>query len=217
MQGINPIRPPEPGDGSTLQVVNIFSTLQGEGPYAGHPALFIRLGGCNLACGFCDTEFEDFVPMALEAIVARAKAAAERLAVITGGEPLRQNIAPLCAALIAQGFTVQIETNGTLMRELPEEVRIVCSPKHTPQGYMPVRDDLLSRAQAIKFIVSHSYPGYNDVAEIGQSRYNIPVYVQPMDEGDARKNAANMKHAAILAQARGLRLSLQLHKIVGIP
>jgi organic radical activating enzyme len=58
MRGNNPIRPPEQGDGMILQVKSIFATIQGEGPNVGTPAVFIRLGGCNLACEFCDTSFE---------------------------------------------------------------------------------------------------------------------------------------------------------------
>jgi 7-carboxy-7-deazaguanine synthase len=212
MFGENPIRPPVQGDGLSLQVQEIFPTLQGEGPYAGMPAVFVRLGGCNLACKFCDTQFEDFETLALGCVLARVDELAQEegrrvreLVVITGGEPLRQNIVPLSEALLSAAFKVQIETNGTLFRPLPEGVHIVCSPKNTGQGYMPVRADLLARVDALKFI-----------PEVGQSRYATPVYVQPMDEYDAEKNAANIALALQLAQSRGYSLSLQLHKVLGI-
>lgn len=221
MFGKNPKRPPETGDGTTLQIQEIFPTLQGEGPYAGHPAIFIRLGGCNLACDFCDTEFESFSPVALEEVVCQVQAhatAGQSLVVITGGEPLRQNIAPLCAALIDKDFTVQIETNGTLWRDLPDAVEVVCSPKNpSGTGYAPLRPDVLARAQALKFIISSTLAGYMQVGDVGQSAHAIPVYVQPMDEYDAGKNAANQAYAAKLAQRHGYRLSLQLHKIIGVP
>jgi organic radical activating enzyme len=220
MHGKNPKRPPESGDGSSLKVVEIFPTLQGEGPFAGHAAVFIRLGGCNLACDFCDTEFENFREIPLNAILAEinVKAGGMRdLVVITGGEPLRQNIAPLCDGLLKQGLRVQIETNGTLWRELPSGVHIVCSPKATDGKYHPLRADLLARTNALKFIIARDDPSYRNVAEVGQSQYNIPVYVQPMDEYDTNKNAANTKRAAELAQAHGYRLSLQMHKMLGIP
>jgi organic radical activating enzyme len=217
MRGKNPIRAPEKGDGSTLFVQHIFPTLQGEGPYAGVPAVFIRLGGCNLACAFCDTEFESFREMRLEEILGQVLALARgafKLIVITGGEPLRQPIGPLCAALIAAGFKVQIETNGTLWRELPDEVEIVCSPKNTGKGYFPVRPDLQARVNAFKFIISAHQPEYAFVGDAGQG--GTPVFVQPMDEYNDAKNEANLKLAAELAQRNGYRLSLQLHKIVGI-
>ena len=248
MYGKNPIRPPETGDGGTLGVQHIFATIQGEGPYAGVPAVFVRLGGCNLACNFCDTEFESFKQVAIEEIVASVSQLASSpelakptigrsteqdgfpynfasqnsgndekiitLVVITGGEPLRQPIAPLCEKLLANGFKVQIETNGTLWRPLPEGVEIVCSPKNTGAGYFPLRPDLLARVDAFKFLISAEHPGYRDVADVGQGRK--PVFVQPMDEYDDARNAANLTLAVELAQARGYRLSLQLHKIVGI-
>lgn len=226
MFGKNPIRPPLKGAGDILEVKHIFPTMQGEGPFAGAPAVFVRLGGCNLACGFCDTEFEDYTAMPLGDILAQVRElaagntaypVATRLVVITGGEPLRQPIAPLCGALLEAGFHVQVETNGTLYRELPEGVHIVCSPKNASgKGYAPVRDDLLRRADALKFIISAHQDAYRNVAEVGQAVYGTPVYVQPMDEYDADMNAANMELAARLAAECGYKLSLQTHKFIGV-
>lgn len=224
MHGKNPIRPPVSDDGQKLEVKSIFSTLQGEGLYAGVPSVFIRLGGCNLACDFCDTEFEDAAIMPLADIMQKIKdlslndsgVRVRKLVVITGGEPLRQNIVPLCEQLLDDGFAVQIETNGTLYRDLPERVDIVCSPKNTGQGYMRVREDLLRRISAFKFIISAGSSDYNNVADVGQGEYGIPVFVQPMDEYDESKNAANTKLALELAHKHGYRLSLQTHKILGI-
>ncbi len=218
MKGANPIRPPVKSDGQTLDVQSIFPTLQGEGPYAGHPAVFIRLGGCNLACHFCDTEFESFKPMALAAMLDKVDelGGRARLVVITGGEPLRQNIIPLCDALLAQGLTVQIETNGTLFQPLPPDVKIICSPKNTGAGYFPIREDLLPRLQGLKFILSARHPLYQHIGQVGQEKYHTPVYVQPMDEQDPVLNAENMAYAARIAQTEGHILSLQTHKILGI-
>lgn len=224
MFGQNPIRKPENGDGLSLQLQHIFPTLQGEGIYTGWPSVFVRLGGCNLACHFCDTEFESFSAMPLAAIIEKVKeqaqdAAGKRvrgLVVITGGEPLRQNIAPLCEALLAEGFQIQIETNGTLFRELPEGVDIVCSPKNTGSGYHTIRPDLLARISAFKFIVSAHQPAYSEVAEVGQAEHKTPVYVQPMDEGDELLNRQNREYAVKLAMEQGYRLSLQTHKLLGI-
>ena len=214
MKGKNPIRPPVVDDGAALAVVSIFATLQGEGPYAGWPAVFVRLGGCNLACDFCDTDFEDFAPMSVAEMVEQVAGLKFQLVVITGGEPLRQNITPLCEALLAKGFKIQIETNGTLYRPLPPSVDIICSPKNTSGSYAPIRPDLIPRITAFKFLISESNPHYRDVPDIAAS---APVYVQPMDEDDAEKNTRNMQRATALALAGGYRLSLQLHKIVGIP
>lgn len=221
MRGKNPKRPPVQGDGHTLDVQEIFATLQGEGPYVGWPAVFIRLGGCNLACEFCDTQFESFQSKTLEAIVTDAHMLAApahiKLVVITGGEPFRQPIALLCGALVESGFKVQIETNGTLYREISEEVDIVCSPKVANGSYHPVRSDLLKRANALKFLISAHMPEYADVPDVGQQMFGTPIYVQPMDEYDVAKNKANRALALNLAKQHGYRLSLQMHKILEIP
>lgn len=267
MFGKNPKRPPETGDGLSLKIVEIFPTLQGEGPFVGQPSVFVRLGGCNLACDFCDTEFETFEAMNLISVVdeimklasgreagavvplpsgqrlgeglhlaptvpykpspnplPEGEGSAEAppspylrdLVVITGGEPLRQNIAPLCEALLAKGLRVQLETNGTLWRPLPERVNIVCSPKVTDGQYHALRPDLLARIDALKFIVSADDAEYRAVGEVGQAGTSIPVYVQPMDAYDPAKNQANIAHALALAQANGYRVSMQMHKLWNI-
>ncbi len=224
MFGQNKILKPEIHDGRNLDVQEIFPTLQGEGPYAGHPAVFIRLGGCNLACDFCDTEFDSYqnfsLSKILEEVLRLAKNVEEKivrkLVVITGGEPLRQPIERLCQELIKLNFLVQIETNGTIFRDLPREVKIICSPKNTGRGYANIRPDLLSRINAFKFIISKSSQNYSDVAEVGQSQLQIPVYVQPMDEGSDPKNQANLQRATELCEKYGHLLSLQIHKILQI-
>lgn len=219
MFGKNPIRRPVTHDGQTLDVQHIFPTIQGEGPFAGQPAVFVRLGGCNLQCSFCDTEFESFSEMPLNAIIARVDALAgwRTLVVITGGEPLRQPITPLCEKLLDGGYDVQIETNGTLFRDdLPAEVSIICSPKNPNGKYAPIRPDLMARAAAVKFVVSANLPGYGNVADVGQVEHGTAVYVQPMDEHDPAKNVANLELAKKLALTHGYHLSLQLHKIIGV-
>jgi len=220
MFGKNKILKPEIHEGSSLDVQEIFATFQGEGPYVGYPAVFVRLGGCNLACGFCDTEFESFKKIAVDEIITEilrlAKNDAKNLIVITGGEPFRQPIEQLCKKLVALKFLVQIETNGTLYRELPREVKIICSPKNNGSGYHKIRPDLLAKIDALKFIISASQEDYSTIGDVGQSELQIPIYLQPMDEYDAEKNQQNIKLTLELAQKYGARISLQMHKILGI-
>ncbi len=224
MLGNNPKRGPEKGDGSWLYVKSIFKTIQGEGPNAGTPAIFIRLGGCNLACSFCDTDFEDFDKVQTQELVNRVKndslnskrEKSVNLVVITGGEPLRQEISFLCKKLLERGFEVQIETNGTLFRELPKEVQIICSPKVSGGKYISVREDLLKRINAFKFLISTNITEYSQVPNLGQDKYNIPVYVQAMDEYDSKKNAKNKQKTVEIAIENGYRLSYQIHKELGI-
>ncbi len=221
MFGKNKISKPEIHDGSFLYVQEIFPTFQGEGPYVGYPSVFVRLGGCNLACDFCDTEFDSYQNLSLEKILTEVARLAKneagevvrKLVVITGGEPLRQPIERLCQELLKLDFLVQIETNGTLFRELPKAVKIICSPKISNGKYHQIRPDLLKRIDAFKFIISRGKKEYSQVAEFG---LNVPVYLQPMDEYNAAKNKENLELVLELAQKFGHRVSLQMHKILKI-
>lgn len=224
MLGDNPKRSAISGDGSILYVKNIFRTIQGEGPNAGIGSVFIRLGGCNLACSFCDTEFEDYTEFDLDSVlktVDRLSLNPEgkksiNLVVITGGEPFRQPINPLCEILLDLGFDVQIETNGTIYREVPKEVDIICSPKVVDGKYLSIRPDLLKRITAFKFLISSKVKSYNLVPELGQSEYNTPVYVQAMDEYDKNINSENEKMVVEMVMNHGYKLSYQIHKKLGI-
>lgn len=224
MFGQNPKRGAFTGDGTSLEVKSIFKTIQGEGTFVGVPAIFVRLGGCNLACEFCDTEFENFDLVAINDILAKISKLSLNfkneqsvsLVVITGGEPMRQPIELLCQKLLEQGFNIQIETNGTLFRSLPAEVSIICSPKAGKNGYSKVREDLLPKISAMKFIIAKNISEYSLIPEVGQTAYNIPVFVQPMDQNDCKLNEENNELAIKLALESGARLSLQTHKFLGI-
>ncbi len=224
MRGNNPKRIAEFGDGLVLKVQKIFKTLQGEGPNVGVPAIFIRLGGCNLACSFCDTDFEDFIEVALDEIIYKTQqlslndkgTKSVKLVVITGGEPLRQQIAPLCNVLLKNNYAVQIETNGTIYREIPKEVEIICSPKVVAGKYLSVRNDLLPNITAFKFLISSNIAEYSSVPELGQKQCNIPVFVQAMDEYQEEINIQNRKLAVDIAINNSYRLSYQIHKNLGI-
>ena len=138
------------------------------------------------------------------------------LIIITGGEPFRQAIDKLCISLLEEAFDVQIETNGTLYREIPKEVEIICSPKVSKGKYLNVREDLLERVTAFKFLLSTAREEYSSVPELGQTEYNIPVFVQAMDELNLDLNKLNKKLAVEIAINNGYRLSYQIHKELGI-
>lgn len=190
----------------------IFKSIQGEGPYAGHPAIFIRLAGCNMEplCNFCDTDFGYRRRASVDAIVQEVKQLAEdkvKLVVITGGEPFTQDLKDLIYFL-AIDFTVQIETNGTIIpnhfASYWGSVDIVVSPKA-----LPVDDAMKQRADAVKFVVKEGItPCTKD--------YTCPIYIQPMDEKDPVKNKKNQEWAVKLCLEYGYRLSLQLHKLLEI-
>ena len=226
MFGKNRKLKPEYSNGNLLKVHKIFITFQGEGPYIGYPSIFIRLSGCNLSCNFCDTEFDTYIDMTVEDIVSTGYNKLKEfqnndinqkqvLIVITGGEPMRQNISLLSKELINRGHIVQVESNGTLLSPgMPKEVKIVCSPKVTNGKYHKIRSDILERVIAIKFIISAHNHEYSDIADVGQG--SIPVYIQPMDEYNPIKNKINLQLAMHLAFKYNHILCLQTHKLIGI-
>lgn len=216
-----------------LSVHSVFNTIQGEGPHVGRPAVFVRLAGCNLQCPFCDTEYtQGATTLGVEEIIdviddqAGENCNARPLVVITGGEPLRQNIAPLCSALLALGVAVQVETNGTLYSHtLPAGVDVVCSPKTGK-----VAAHLWPRITALKYVIragtvdpddglpltALGHPANPRLARPDPSFTGV-VYVQPMDEGNADRNAANLAAAKASAMRFGYTLGVQLHKNIGVP
>jgi 7-carboxy-7-deazaguanine synthase len=217
MFGQNIIMPILKDNGAKLSLTKIFRTIQGEGPFVGQPAIFVRLAGCNLQCKFCDTDFQERKILNLSDIISEIELLANniiKLVVITGGEPLRQNIVKLTELLIAENFKVQIETNGTIKRSLPDEVSIICSPKNNlKNGQYNISSDLINYVDAFKFIISKTNICYNEVPKINTDK---PIYIQPMDEGDSIKNKNNLDHTIKLAQKHNYFISLQTHKIMNI-
>ncbi len=203
-------------DGS-LEVVAVWESIQGEGPLVGTPAVFVRLAGCNLACSFCDTDYtsgrERYTVDELVVLIQAERS--DGLVVLTGGEPLRQNIVPLAEVLIRLGYRVQIETNGTLyLPGLPyhhKDFMVVCSPKTGT-----IRKELRPCIAAMKYVVwegQHLVDGIPfELADPGQA----DVFIQPLDEGRCESNRKNDRVAVSSCLDFGYRLSLQVHKIVGL-
>ncbi len=103
----------------TGRIAEVFFSIQGEGATAGAPAVFVRLQGCSVGCAWCDTKYswdpEAGQEVALDGLVEEASAFPCRRSVITGGEPLESSLfAPLVQTLKARGFTLEVETSGTL-------------------------------------------------------------------------------------------------------
>jgi 7-carboxy-7-deazaguanine synthase (Cx14CxxC type) len=206
-------------------VKEIFKTLQGEGRHAGRAAVFCRFSGCNLwsgrerdrtksVCTFCDTDFvgtdgegggrfasaEDLV-RAIE--TSWGPDSLNRFVVLTGGEPLLQVDDELIRALKAAGFRIAVETNGTL--EAPEGLDWICvSPKAGAQ---------LKQRTGHELKLVYPQPGLqpDEVSSFAFEEF----WLQPMD-GPERVSNTNAAVAFCLQNPRW-RLSLQTHKMIGIP
>ena len=218
-------------DDGRLDIKEVFWTLQGEGPFAGRPAVFIRLAGCNLQCPGCDTDYttnaetvdtRELIQCAA-VVVSQSCDLKEPLAVITGGEPFRQDLRLLVRLLRDNGFTVQIETNGTFKcpKEVSDLATIVVSPKtptisiRYPQAfkYVASADDIDPEDGLPRIALQH---GTKRVARPPVD-YRGEIYLQPADEQDPEKNANNQRAVVQACLNYGHRLCLQTHKIVGIP
>lgn len=190
-----------------LQLAEIFYSIQGEGAFTGTPAVFVRLAGCNLSCDFCDTDYSLKFFATVEQVVERVRELGGEcpMVILTGGEPLAQSeTRALIDALRRDGRRVHIESNGTIYTELPEDVWLCVSPKERPDPRM------LARANELKLIVDGRVPE-EWLANAGERQ---TLLLQP--EGNKPKNVA-LALEYIKAHPRRLRLSLQTHKLIGVP
>lgn len=229
MHGKNEVRHQESHDDGALQVAEIFKTLQGEGPLLGMPAIFVRLTGCNLRCWFCDTKWDDandpyLAPGELVRKVVNLAGSNVRLVVLTGGEPLRQRLAPFLR-LLPDDFMVQLETAGTLWQdELSEFKRLifVVSPK-TPR----VHPEIEIRATSYKYVIENleiiEIPPITNTqvnglrpTHLARAPTTTEVFLSPCDVGNKAKNLAITHHTATLALRTGHRMTIQLHKLLGL-
>jgi 7-carboxy-7-deazaguanine synthase len=207
-------------------VKELFYTLQGEGANAGRPAVFCRFAGCNLwsgreqdraaaVCTFCDTDFVGTEGPGggrfAAADLARAAAATlpagvparGMLLVCTGGEPLLQLDSPLIAAFHAAGFEIAVETNGTI--EAPAGIDWICV---SPKADAPLRQ---TSGHELKLV----FPQPKAPPERFETLAFEHFFLQPMDGPDA---AANTRAATAYCLAHPQwHLSLQTHKLIGIP
>lgn len=210
----------------TYAVKETYFTLQGEGHHTGRPAVFLRFAGCNLwtgletdrgraVCRFCDTDFVGTDgpgggKFAAAADLASHVAAAwprhvggERFVVCTGGEPLLQLDPPLLDALHQRGFQVAIETNGTL--PVPPGVDWVCV---SPKAGAPL---VATTGDELKLVYPQAGADPERYADLGFRHF----FLQPMDGPDRDRNT-ELARAWVSAHPPW-RLSLQTHKLLGIP
>jgi 7-carboxy-7-deazaguanine synthase len=212
----------------TYAVKEIFFTLQGEGANTGRPAVFCRFAGCNLwtgreadradaTCQFCDTDFvgvdgpgggkfdaaDELARAVAEKWPANVSPRARKLVVCTGGEPLLQMDAGAVLALHAQGFEIAVETNGTQLP--PDGIDWICV---SPKAGAPL---VLTRGNELKLV----YPQQGGEPERFADLDFQQFFLQPMDGPDRERNT-ELALSYCLSHPQW-RLSIQTHKLLGIP
>jgi len=206
-------------------VKELFKTLQGEGAQAGRAAVFCRFAGCNLwsgreedrhkaICQFCDTDFigtngdgggkfRDASELASAIAHTWGSGQTRRYVVFTGGEPLLQIDDALIAAVHAHDFEIAIETNGTI--EPPQGIDWICV---SPKAGAPFN---LRSGSELKLVYPQSDLLPDDLPELDFDHY----FLQPMDGAEQQENIAAV--TAFCLENPRWRLSLQTHKMIGIP
>ncbi len=200
-------------DGNKLPLIDQFYTIQGEGYHMGKAAYFIRIGGCDIGCSWCDTKFSwnfnfhDFT--VIEDIVANAKSNKANAVVITGGEPSLYNLAPLCNLLQENNIETHVETSGAY--PLRGKWDWICL---SPKKQNPPNEEIFSKANELKVIISK--PDDLIWAEENAQKVNAAckLYLQP----EWSNYEAIIKEIVEFVKInKNWRASLQAHKFMHIP
>lgn len=190
-----------------------FYTLQGEGVYAGQAAYFIRLGGCDVGCTWCDVkESWDAAAhplLTVQAIVAEAIRHPARIVVITGGEPAMHDLGPLTSALHSAGFRTHIETSGT--HTLSGTWHHIC---FSPKKFKNPLPAIYATANELKVIVFNKHDLEWALAHAEQTAPDCALLLQP--EWSKREAMMPLIVDFVKDHPRW-RVSLQTHKYLNIP
>ena len=193
-------------------IVEIFHSVQGEGYHNGIPSIFIRFGGCNLRCPWCDTDFDVWTDMSIGEIVNElSKYDCDRI-IFTGGEPALQDLVSLSTCLKPLGYYLSIETNGTIL--IPKDtIDWVCvSPKDQEYADLKIKQ---TNGDELKVVyLGQKLEMYDELKEGFEHLFLQPLY----DEGQSIEwNGMNF-HSTFekVRENPEWRLSLQTHKWMGV-
>jgi len=203
-----------------MRVTEIFTSIQGESTFSGLPCTFIRMTGCNLRCKYCDTPYalEGGEELDLDQILDRVREAGISLVELTGGEPLLQEECYLLInLLLEEGYTVLLETNGSLtLEKLDSRVMKIVDIKCPGSGMSEKMDfsnvNYLTGKDEVKFVISDK--GDFDWAKGIIDKYGLiekcKVLISPVLSRLEAKEVARW----ILEERLPVRLQLQLHKVI---
>lgn len=197
----------------TLPLMEDFYTLQGEGSYQGCPAYFIRLGGCDVGCVWCDVkeswDESAFPHVDVQTIAERAKNSGSRIAVVTGGEPARYDLAHLTRALKQLGLRTHIETSGVYA--LTGEWDWIC---FSPKKFKAPDPSVFHLAHELKIVIYHRHD-LSWAEELAKKvNDNCALFLQP--EWSKEKEMLPLMIDYVKSNP-AWRISLQVHKYMNIP
>lgn len=198
---------------ATLPVMEHFYTIQGEGAYTGQAAYFIRLGGCDVGCVWCDVkeswDASQHPVLSIKEIVDAAKAHPARLAIVTGGEPLLYQLDALTTALKEAGFETNIETSGS--SPMSGNWDWVCL---SPKKFKAPLEENISKASELKVVVfnKHDFDWAETYAK--QVSPSCKLYLQPEWDKSSEMTPLTIDYIKTHPQ---WELSAQLHKYIQVP
>lgn len=191
-----------------LSVKEIFYSLQGEGGRQGEASVFIRLTGCNLACAFCDTDFEGGTIMDTDRILSEIKQYACRWIIWTGGEPMLQLTDEIVSFFKANGFFQAIESNGHYPLSGLLDYTVV-----SPKGDAGYARAVNRKVDEIRLPVKKGdrLPELTGLPEAGY------YFLSPVFTGEKKSTQENIDYCVSqIKQDNRWRLSIQMHKLIGI-
>lgn len=198
---------------TTLPVMEAFYTLQGEGFHQGRAAYFMRLGGCDVGCFWCDVkeswDASVHPRLTIEDIVKQARGHAGRLAVITGGEPLMHQLNELTHSLHEAGFETNIETSGS--SPLSGEWDWICL---SPKKFKPPLPEVVQAANELKVVVYNKHDFAWAEKWAAQVSGSCKLYLQPEWSKAAEITPLLVDYIKANPQ---WELSLQIHKYINVP
>ncbi|MCQ9326382.1 7-carboxy-7-deazaguanine synthase QueE [Neisseria dentiae] len=206
------IRPENPA----YRIVEIFESLQGEGYNTGMSAVFIRLGKCNLACAWCDTDYLTFTMMSLADILGRLKSYTARNIIITGGEPtIQPHLEVLLDALKSAGYRLYIETNG-LNPAPPQIDYVAASPKACYAA--KYEQQCIKQADEVRIVADGNVLAF--CAAMEQKIRAEHYYLSPCEQNGEMNIYDTIRQIGLLNSrpdaAVHWQLSVQTHKWAGI-
>ncbi len=193
-------------------IVEMFYSVQGEGYHTGIPSIFIRFGGCNLACEWCDTSFDVWENMTLRRIIREMAPWDCNRIVLTGGEPALQDLTTLSTILRPMGYELAIETNGTI--EIPDDIMdwICVSPKDQLYSSVKIRQRMGDELKVVW--VGQTLDMYDELLNGFTHHFLQPCYDENKEVGWNGKNFLSTFEMVKNNPLWGL--SLQTHKWMGV-